>query len=283
MKLRAQHTTTYLYSEPVSICHTDVRLAPRELHNQRVLEHHLTVHPRPERMFGRTDYFGNGVTYFSLHEPHQTLTITADCLVEKDDTVLLEPGLTPRWEEARGDSWGAAKFESLPSYEYIFESPRVIRGRAYADYARPSFTPDRPLLEAAVDLCHRIYSEFHYDRDATTVATSVAEVIETRRGVCQDFAHFAIACLRSLGLAARYVSGYVKTSAELTGGEASHAWLAVFCPGFGWFDLDPTNDQLVNGDHLTLACGRDYSDVAPVKGVALGGGEQVVNVSVAVS
>src|SRR5215472_14827581 len=239
MKLRAKHTTTYLYNEPVSICHTDVRLAPRELHNQHVLEHHLTVHPRPERMFGRTDYFGNGVTYFSLHEPHQTLTITADCLVEKDDTVLLEPGLTPPWEEACGDSWGTAKFQSLNGYEYIFESPRIIRGRAFADYAMPSFTPNRPVLEAAVDLCHRIYSEFHYDRDATTVATWVAEVIETRRGVCQDFAHFAIACLRSLGLAARYVSGYVKTSAELTGGEASHAWLAVFCPGFGWFDLDP--------------------------------------------
>ncbi|MBV8905024.1 MAG: transglutaminase family protein, partial [Acidobacteriia bacterium] len=151
----------------------------------------------------------------------------------------------------------------------------------FAEYAKPSFPPERPLLEAALDLCHRIYTGFHYDQQATTVATSVAEVLASRRGVCQDFAHLAIACLRSLGLAARYVSGYLKTG-DLIGSQASHAWVSVFCPGFGWLDLDPTNDQLVNSDHITIAYGRDYSDVTPVKGVSVGGGEQVVNVSVMV-
>src|ERR1035441_1775390 len=140
----------------------------------------------------------------------------------------------------------------------------------------------RPFLEAALDLCHRIFTEFHYDQEATTVATSVAEVLKSQRGVCQDFAHFTIGCLRSLGLAARYVSGYL-TSGELAGSQASHAWVSVFSPGLGWLDLDPTNDRMVNGSYITLAWGRDYTDVAPVNGVALGGGRQAINVSVTVA
>jgi transglutaminase-like putative cysteine protease len=132
-----------------------------------------------------------------------------------------------------------------------------------------------------MDLCHRIYTEFQYDQQATTVATSAAEVLRSRRGVCQDFAHFAIACMRSLGLAARYVSGYL-SGAHMVGGQASHAWLSVYFPGVGWVDLDPTNDQMADGSYVTLAWGRDYSDVAPVNGVAIGGGQHVINVSVAV-
>lgn len=281
MKLRASHTTTYLYSEPVSICHTEVRLAPRGDRTQWVLEHHLSAQPAPERTFAHKDYFGNDVLYFSVHEPHQTLTITAESLLEKEGTEPLEPSWTPSWEEARGEAWRQDELHAMKAYQFVFESPRIAPGPEFAAYAQPSFTPERPLLEAALDLSHRIYTEFRYDQGATTVATSVAEVLEKRRGVCQDFAHFMIACLRSLGLAARYVSGYLR-SGELVGSQASHAWLAVFCPGFGWLDLDPTNDRLPDGDHITLAWGRDYSDVAPVKGVALGGGEQVVNVSVVV-
>ena len=194
----------------------------------------------------------------------------------------LEPCLTPAWEEARGGKWRQADLHVLNAYQFVFPSPRIAPAPEFAAYATASFTAGRPLLEAAVDLCHRIYTEFHYDQEATTVATSVAEVMACKRGVCQDFAHFTIACLRSLGLAARYVSGYLR-SGELIGSQASHAWVSVFCPGFGWLDLDPTNDQMVNGNHVTLAWGRDYSDVAPVNGVALGGGEQVINVSVAVA
>jgi transglutaminase-like putative cysteine protease len=276
MLLRATHTTTYLYSQPVSLCHTELRLKARGEGQQRLVEHQLSILPAPEETFEHRDYFGNHVTYFSLQEPHQTLTITAASIIEKRDTELFEPCLTPDWEEARGTA------RRLGDYEFTFESPRITLGPEFAAYAQPSFSPGRPLLDATLDLCHRIHAEFRYDRRATTVSTPVAQVLQSRRGVCQDFAHCAIACLRSLGLSARYVSGYLR-SGDLIGGEASHAWVSVFCPGLGWLDLDPTNDQLVDGNHVTVAWGRDYSDVAPVNGVALGGGEHVVNVSVAVT
>jgi transglutaminase-like putative cysteine protease len=281
MMLRATHTTTYLYSAPVSICHTEVRLAPRDCRNQRVVDHSLSVVPKPEATFRHKDYFANDVTYFSIHEPHATLTISAESLLEMEPCDALEPCLTPAWEEARSREWRHTEHHALKAYQFVFPSPRITPGPEFAAYAGTSFTAGRPFLEAAVDLCHRIYTEFHYDKRATTVRTSVAEVLQFKRGVCQDFAHFMIACLRSLGLAARYVSGYL-SAANLTGGQASHAWVSVFFPGLGWLDLDPTNDQMANDGYVTLAWGRDYSDVAPVNGVALGGGEQVINVSVAV-
>ncbi|HMC58888.1 MAG TPA: transglutaminase family protein [Candidatus Solibacter sp.] len=281
MMYGATHTTTYLYSRPVTLCHTELRLKPRGDGNQRVLEHQLSIRPEPEETFEHRDYFGNQVTYFSLQEPHQTLTIIATSMIEKEYSDPFEPSLTPVWEEALYVA-GKGAAQRLDDYEFTFESPRIVLGPEFRAYALPSFSPGRPLLEATLDLCHRIHTEFKYDRRATTVSTPVTEVLQSRSGVCQDFAHFMIACLRSLGLSARYVSGYLRSS-DLVGGEASHAWVSVFCPGIGWLDLDPTNDQLVNGNHVTLAWGRDYSDVAPVNGVALGGGEHVVNVSVAVA
>ncbi len=281
MMLRATHTTTYLYSAPVSICHTEVHLAPREGLNQRLLDHSLTIVPAPDATFNHKDYFGNEVTYFSIHEPHTTLTISAASLIETEPLDLIEPCLSPAWEAARGENWRHSAEHALTAYQFVFPSNRITPSPEFAAYAETSFTAGRPFLEAAVDLCHRIYTEFHYDQKATTVATSVAEVLHSKRGVCQDFAHFMIACLRSLGLAARYVSGYL-SSGDLIGGQASHAWVSVFFPGLGWVDLDPTNDQMVNAGYVTLAWGRDYSDVAPVNGVTIGGGEQVINVSVAV-
>jgi transglutaminase-like putative cysteine protease len=282
MTLRASHTTTYRYSDPVSICHMEVRLAPRAGPRQRVLDHDLSIVPMPEATFSHKDYFGNDVTYFSIHEPHRDLTISASTLIEVEADDSLEPSLTPAWEMARGDQWLHAGGDAIEAYQFVFPSPRIAPSPEYAAYAAPSFTEGRPLLDAAADLCHRIYTEFQYDQQATTVATSVDQVLKSKRGVCQDFSHFMIACLRSLGLAARYVSGYL-ISRDSVGGQASHAWVAVFLPGFGWLDLDPTNDQLANGTHVTLAWGRDYSDVAPVTGVAVGGGQQVIDVSVAVS
>ena len=282
MRLRAEHTTTYLYSGPVSICHTEVHLMPRSDHSQHVLEHRLTILPVPEQTFPRRDYFGNEVTYFSIHEPHRTLTATASSLMETEEAVPLEPSLTPAWEEARGEEWRDAEPRAMREYQFVFASPRIPLGPDFVAYAAPSFPAERPLLDAALDLCHRVHEDFEYDQRATTVSTPVAELLKKRRGVCQDFAHFMIACLRSQGLAARYVSGYLGSGA-LIGAEASHAWVSVFCPGIGWLDLDPTNDQLVNGAHLTLAWGRDYSDVPPVKGVAIGGGDHVINVSVNVT
>jgi transglutaminase-like putative cysteine protease len=281
MMLGVTHTTTYLYSQPVSLCHTDLRLKPRGDGPQRVIEHQLSIFPEPEETVEHPDYFGNQVTYFSLQQPHQTLTIIAASIIEKQYSDLFEPCLTPVWEQALYET-SRGTVQGLDDYEFTFESPRITLGPDFRAYALPSFSPGRPLLDATLDLCHRIYAEFKYDRRATTVSTPVTQVLKSRSGVCQDFAHFMIACLRSLGLAARYVSGYLRSS-DLIGGEASHAWVSVFCPGLGWLDLDPTNDQQVNGNHVTLAWGRDYSDVAPVNGVALGGGEHVVNVQVAVT
>jgi transglutaminase-like putative cysteine protease len=281
MLLRSTHVTTYLYSAPVSICHTEVHLAPREGLNQQLLDHSLSIVPAPDATFTHDDYFGNRVTYFSIHEPHTTLTITAASLIETESSDPLEPCLTPAWEEAHSEKWRHTEEDGLDAYQFVFPSPRIAPAPEFADYAKISFTPGRPFLEAAVDLCRRIYTEFKYDQEATTVATSVAEVLESKRGVCQDFAHFMIACMRSLGLAARYVSGYL-SGANLVGGQASHAWVSVYFPGLGWIDLDPTNDQMADGSYVTLAWGRDYSDVAPVNGVAIGGGEHVINVAVKV-
>lgn len=281
MKLRATHTTTYLYTQPVSICHTAVHLMPRDGRHQCVLEHNLSIVPMPEATFSHKDYFGNDVTCFSIHEPHRTLTISAASLIEIEPCDSLEPCLTPAWEEARGEKWRHAEGHALQAYQFVFPSPRITPAPEFAAYAEASFTAGRPFLEAALDLCHRIYTDFHYDQQATTVATTVAEVLGSKRGVCQDFAHFTIACLRSLGLAARYVSGYL-TSGEWIGSQASHAWVSVFFPGLGWLDLDPTNDRMVGGSYITLAWGRDYTDVAPVNGVAIGGGQQAIKVSVAV-
>jgi transglutaminase-like putative cysteine protease len=284
MRLHAEHTTTYLYSGPVSICHTEVHLMPRGDRNQRVLDHELAIFPAPEQTFPRRDYFENDATYFSIQEQHRTLTITARSLMEIEEADPLEPSLTPAWEEARGEEWRDAEPRAMREYQFVFASPRIPLGPEFADYAAPSFPAERPLLDAALDLCHRVHQDFEYDQRATTVSTPVAELLEKRRGVCQDFAHFMLACLRSQGLAARYVSGYLRSGAGARiGAEASHAWVSVFCPGIGWLDLDPTNDQLVNGDHLTLAWGRDYSDVPPVKGVSIGGGDHVINVSVRVT
>jgi transglutaminase-like putative cysteine protease len=175
--------------------------------------------------------------------------------------------------------------QTLQAYEFSFDSPYSKRNGALADYAAPSFTPQRPLLDAVLDLTGRIHADFQYDQRATTLATPLADVLAGRRGVCQDFAHLEIGCLRSMGLAARYVSGYLLTTPppggeRVVGGDASHAWLSVYSPGYGWIDVDPTNNQLPGDRHITLAWGRDYGDVSPIKGVILGGRQQSVKVAV---
>jgi transglutaminase-like putative cysteine protease len=282
MLLRATHTTTYLYSEPVSICHTEVHLAPRAHDTQSTVDHELTVHPAPDLSIDREDYFGNPVTYFSIHEPHRTLTITATSTVDRGTGDYPHPSFTPPWEQVRAEVHQHATEHTFQAYEFIFESPRVEVGPEFAAYAAPSFPAGRTLLESALDLCQRIYKDFRYDRHATTVTTPVSEVLRSRGGVCQDFAHLMIACCRSFGLPARYVSGYLRSGPNTVGAEASHAWASVFCSGYGWVDFDPTNDVMPNGNHVTVAWGRDYSDVSPVKGIALGGGEQIITVAVGV-
>ena len=283
MKLRATHITRYWYSEPVSLCHTEVYLAPRTRKSQTVLEHDLSVSPAPETMYPREDYFGNPATFFSIHEPHRELIVTSRSTV--DLTPAPPPHLDlPRPGKTCGSRPRAAKLP-IPSTPLSSSS-----NRPRSAWERPSpRMPRSPSPPAARSWCgvnhlsERIYNDFKYDQRATTVTTPVDEVLESKRGVCQDFAHLMIACLRSLGLPARYVSGYVRTGHKFVGGEASHAWVSVWCPTFGWQDFDPTNNTMPHDEHMTVAWGRDYSDVTPVKGVALGGGEQVISVSVDVS
>jgi transglutaminase-like putative cysteine protease len=283
MLLRALHTTTYTYSDPVSLCHTEVRLKPRSDRGQRLLEHRVTVEPEPSSLAARYDFFGNDVTAFTIGEPHTTLRITASSLIDTNGAEAIHPAFTPSWEQVRNAVKDGRGDWAFVAYPFTLESPRVPLADAFAAYAAPSFPANRPILECAADLSHRIFSDFTYDREATTVTTSAEQALRSRLGVCQDFAHVMIACLRRFGLPARYVSGYLRTSDAAVGAHASHAWLSLYCPGFDWVDLDPTNNVMPSTDHVTLAWGRDYSDVPPVKGVALGGGEQSIAVDVRVT
>ncbi len=283
MKVQATHVTRYWYSGPVSACHTEVHLTPRPRANQVLIEHSLLVNPTPDSVASREDYFGNEVSAFSIHEPHRELIITARSKTEL--TPLSPPNLdlSPPWEQVRQEASARETSTAFEAGQFVFESPHIQVAAPFAEYAQESFGEGRRFLDGVNDLSQRIYSGFKYDQRATTVSTPVGTVFETKRGVCQDFAHLMIACLRSLRLPARYVSGYVRSDREFTGGGASHAWVSVWCPVFGWQDFDPTNNVMPQGDHLTVAWGRDYSDVPPVKGVALGGGEQVISVSVEVA
>lgn len=282
MIVTAKHTTTYLYGEMVSICHTEVHLSPRSGRNQQVLNYELKVTPEPAFSTTRRDYFGNEITCFSIHEPHGTLNVVSRSEVDLHAEEPPHGGLTPAWEKVRDEVREQRDEEAFRALEFTLRSPFTKIEKEFADYARTSFVPQRPIGEAALELCHRIYSEFRYDPRATTISTPVDEVLRSRRGVCQDFAHLMISCVRSVGLPARYVSGYLRSGKDTVGAEASHAWCAVFCPEFGWLEFDPTNDVMPQNNHLTIAHGRDYSDVAPIVGVAIGGGEQIINVGVEV-
>jgi transglutaminase-like putative cysteine protease len=278
MRYRTSHVTTYVYGEPVSLCHSEVRLTPRTGRDQTLLEYQLQIEPQPESLVSRVDYFGNTASFFCVDEPHSRLEISAESLVEIHPRSVPALGSTPAWEEAR-----ELTHDEVDAYQFAFDSTFIRVGDEFQAYALPSFPPQRPIFEAAYDLCTRIHDDFRYQPDTTQVDTPVEAALRAKRGVCQDFAQVMIACLRSMGLAARYVSGYLRSGEDRVGAEASHAWVSVYCPGFDWIDFDPTNDRLAGvGEHVTLAWGRDYTDVSPMKGVMVGGGEHLVHVSVGV-
>jgi transglutaminase-like putative cysteine protease len=225
------------------------------------------------------------VSFFTIGSPHERLVVTARSRVRVAAPALPDASRTPGWEQVRQRCASNVLTPDSAVGEFCFDSPYITRQPAFADYAAASFPKDRPLLEGVIDLTGRIHRDFKFDPRATTVATPLDEVFKKRRGVCQDFAHFAIAGLRSLGLPARYVSGYLETQpplgkARLVGADASHAWFAVWCPGHGWIDADPTNNLLPGERHITVAWGRDFSDVSPVRGVVVGGGDHGVGVGV---
>ncbi len=286
MNYRVSHVTTYRYEEAASVCHNELRLSPRAGAHQHPRRTQLRIDPPPSVLAPQLDFFGNHVHFLTLQEPHRQLTITAKSDVEV--TTAVAPSATAPWEAVRDRLGHDVGADALDAYQFAFESPYVRLDDDLLAYAVQSFPAGRPVLDAVCDLTRRIHAEFAYDQTATTVATPVADVLRERRGVCQDFAHVEISCLRALGLAARYVSGYILTTPpagrpRLVGADASHAWLAVWLGDAGWVDVDPTNDQLPSDQHITVAWGRDYADVSPLRGVVLGGGAQDMTVAVDVT
>jgi transglutaminase-like putative cysteine protease len=281
VKYEIVHTTEYNYSESVAVSHHLAHLSPRVLPHQQPLHHDLQIEPVPAVMTTHTDYFGNPATFFAMQGAHKRLTVRARSRVAVQATEVPPPSDTLPWEAAADRA--ALPLEAL---EFVFDSSALITpGAELRAYARAAFPPRAPLLEAVLELTRRIHEDFTFDREATTVATPLAAVFRSRRGVCQDFARLEIACLRSVGLPARYVSGYLETlpppgRPRLVGADASHAWVAVYCPGVGWLHVDPTSNVMPSQGHVSVAWGRDYSDVSPIRGVILGGGKHTLRVNV---
>lgn len=285
MNYQLVHRTIYEYASPVTVSHHAARVEPRLLPYQQVMDFSLRVDPVPAVIKPRVDFFGNAVCGFSIQKIHEHLEITAASRVTVAPITPPALALSPEWEAVVKLFSDPVSPGVVEPYQFVFDSPLLRCSPELADYARQSFETGSPLLAAVAGLNRRIFTDFKYDPVATTVATPLEEVLEKRRGVCQDFAHLAIACLRSLGLPARYVSGYLRTRPpegreRLIGSDASHAWFSIFCPDVGWVDFDPTNNLLPGEEHITAAFGRDYSDVSPVTGVITGGGSHEVKVSV---
>ncbi len=289
MLYRIKHITHYKYDQPVTLCYNHAHLMPRDTDYQRCLESHISIVPYPVSVHQRSDYFGNKVSYFSVENKHSSLEIVVDSTVRLNGE-RIDPGVDLDFgntcAQAREKMRNLQDEETLLAREFVLNSPMIKISDALKDYATPSFRDNVSLLSAARDLTRRIYTDFTYDPASTTVATPLHQVLQQRRGVCQDFAHLAIGCLRAQGFPARYVSGYLETlpppgEKKQIGSDASHAWFSVYSPGEGWFEFDPTNDNVPTEQHITTAWGRDYSDVTPLSGVIFEGGDsQVLSVSV---
>jgi len=286
---QVRHETRYDYSAPVVHAHHLLHLSPRDSVWQKTLSHRLDIQPQAGTLLEDSDAFGNRVVRLELARPHRQLQVVAYAQVELWPRTQPAAAESMSWERLRDDLTYCSRprtAKELDAATYRAESPHARIKNAFGEYAAECFPHGQPILMCAEALMHKLHQELTYDPGATLVNTPVAEVLETRRGVCQDFAHLMIACLRSRGLAARYVSGYLRTTPQdgqaLTGADASHAWVSVYAPPFDWVDLDPTNGVRINTDHITLGWGRDFSDVSPVRGVIIGGGEHTVTVGVTV-
>jgi len=287
MRYRIKHITEYQYASRVSHCYNMAHLMPRNSRRQQCLSTHLDVQPGAVINSKREDYFGNWAHHFEIHQPHKKLRIVSTSDVETRDQVsMMDLDLGVTCAQARTLMQGNRDIDTLMAREFLLNSGMVRKGQTLVDYCGDIFTDDKPLLRATLELTQRIFTDFKYNPQATTIATPVEEVLENREGVCQDFAHLQIACLRSLGFAAKYVSGYLETlpppgQEKMVGADASHAWISVYAPGEGWFEFDPTNNCMAAEQHIITAWGRDYYDVTPLCGVIFGGGENpILSVSV---
>lgn len=284
---RVLHETRYSYADTVTSAHQLAHLRPRATAWQKIKSHKLTISPKPVEQVAGDDYFGNEVLRFMIDTPHNELTVRAESVVEVGAHSPQTSDASPPWEEGRATPgvWGPNV--DLDVEEYRVSSPMAPVLDEALEYTRVSFADGRPWLQATLDLTTRIQKDFVYDPKATTVTTRVSEVLALRRGVCQDFTHLMISCLRSLGLPARYVSGYILNSPmagarRVMGADASHAWVAAHCPVHGWVGFDPTNGKLADIEFVTLGWGREFSDVTPLRGVVLGAASQTLEVEVRV-
>ena len=293
MLLHVRHETKYLYAPVVETAQHMAHLKPLNLPHQRLIKHELNINPEPSQRSESQDVFGNTQTFFALPSAHDSLTVTADSTLETAPITLpCDEHANLPWESVREHFRYHSKAAWDAADEFVFASPYVPRHEDFVAWARPSFTPGRPLLAAAQDVMERIHAEFSYEPDATQVNTPALEALHGKRGVCQDFAHVMVATFRAMGLAARYVSGYLLTEPppgqpRLVGSDASHAWASVYVPAVEtsegrWYDFDPTNNRAPGEDYVTLALGRDYADVAPLRGVIHGGAKHTLSVAVTV-
>ena len=285
MKLEVSHRTSYQYRSPVAQSQHVLHLRPRQTPQQKVAHHSLLIEPAPVSSVELTDHFGNSAVLLRIEDQHTEFVVHARSVIEASAAPLPDLTKSRPWDDGVDRAEPREPLIDIGVREFVCRSRHVPVSRDILEFARGSFSPNRPVLDAAMHLTRRIFEDFVFDPKATDVSTPVARVLEIKRGVCQDFAHLAIAALRSLGLPARYVSGYLMTrpppgQPKLKGSDASHAWLSVWAPAFGWVDFDPTNGIVPSGEHITVAYGRDYEDISPISGVLLGGGDQTMAVAV---
>ena len=288
MIYQVTHRTTFAYTQPVAISHHVLRLTPRSHPRQHYLQSNVIFDPIPSVRSEGNDYFGNPITHLTIQAPHSQLIVEAKTVVDilKPDPMHLDQ--SPPWDQVIQQLQTQTDSPNLEAQQFMYDSPYITVEDATYDFVRDCFPPGRPLLAGVMDLTSRIFQEFTYEGGVTDVSTPVKDVLAARKGVCQDFAHLEIAALRSLGLPARYISGYLLThppegKEKLVGADASHAWISTWSPNLGWVDFDPTNNLIPSDEHITLAWGRDYGDVSPINGFMVGGGDHTPTVSVDVS
>jgi transglutaminase-like putative cysteine protease len=292
VKYQIRHETAYAYAADVVHSHHLLHLVPRPTPYQECFEHEISVLPEANRRVDEIDAFGNPVIRIELAQPHRELTVVSQMQIEVHPRPAVPPETTEAWEKVRAafayrGAWPSRA--ELDAARFRHESPHVRLKQSFTDYSAVCFEPGQPILVCAEKLSTKLHAEIEYVPGVTTISTSATELLETRRGVCQDFAHLMIACLRSRGLPARYVSGYLRTNAtvgeghrEIVGAGASHAWVSVWSPPYGWIEFDPTNGCFAGTDHIAVAWGRDFGDVSPLRGVILGGADHRLSVTVLV-
>ena len=293
MLYKVTHSTIYDYNAPVSYSQNIATLRPRECSGQELLDYSIEVQPEPVEISERVDFFGNYITRFAIQSEHNKLKVTTRSKISRDysrfyDSFFSDACRSITLSEAL-TALRSINPEMLEAKQFILESIFIRKpDESIREYARVSFQENRSVFDATYELMQRIFTDFQFISGFTTISTPIQEVMREKKGVCQDFAQVAIACIRSVGLPARYVSGYIETlpppgKKKLVGADASHAWFSVFIPGFGWVDFDPTNNQIPKDQHIVVGWGRDYYDVPPLKGVVSGSGTSVLKVSVDIS